>query len=78
MARKNVSTPTVEIAYLIFSNMIKYAYLNKLTDKQFADALEVTTRTLDNYKKNPDTISLERIQIFLTNMGMDIQMLLVA
>ena len=68
--------PKVEISYLIFSNMIKYVYLNKLTDEQFAEAMEVTTRTLKNYKENPSSINLERVQMFLDNMGMDIQMLL--
>jgi len=76
MSRKT-AMPKVEISYLIFSNMIKYAYLNKLTDEQFAEAMEVTTRTLKNYKENPSSINLERVQMFLDNMGMDIQMLLV-
>lgn len=75
MSRKT-AMPKVEISYLIFSNMIKYVYLNKLTDEQFAEAMEVTTRTLKNYKENPSSINLERVQMFLDNMGMDIQMLL--
>ena len=74
MSRKNM--PKVEISYLIFSNMIKYVYLNKLTDEQIEEAMEVTTRTLKNYKENPSSINLERVQMFLDNMGMDIQMLL--
>lgn len=75
MSRKT-AMPKVEISYLIFSNMIKYVYLNKLTDEQFAEAMEVTTRTLKNYKENPSSINLERVQMFLDNMGMDIQTLL--
>lgn len=75
--RKNNKMPKVEISYLLFSNMLKYAYLNKLNDEQFAEALEVTTRTLRSYKDNPNTINLERVQLFLDNMGMDIQALLV-
>lgn len=76
MGRKAIAMPKVEISYLIFSNMIKYVYLNKLTDEQFAEAMEITTRTLKNYKENPSSINLERVQMFLDNMGMDIQMLL--
>lgn len=75
MSRKT-AVPKVEISYLIFSNMIKYVYLNKLTDEQFAEAMEVTTRTLKNYKENLSSINLERVQMFLDNMGMDIHMLL--
>lgn len=75
--RKNNKMPKVEIAYLIFSNMLKYAYLNRLNDEQFAEAMKVTTRTLRSYKDNPDTMNLERVQLFLDNMGMDIQALLV-
>lgn len=76
MSRKTANMPKVEISYLIFSNMIKYVYLNKLTDEQFAEAMQVTKRTLSNYKNNPNTISLEQVQLFLENMGMDIQALL--
>ncbi len=76
MGRKVTAMPKVEISYLIFSNMFKYVYLNILTDEQFAEAMEVTTRTLKNYKENPSSINLERVQMFLDNMGMDIQMLL--
>lgn len=75
MAKKN-NPPKVEISYLVFSNMVKYVYLNKLSEKQFAEALEVTTRTLKNYMENPGSITMARIQIFIDNMGMDIYTLL--
>ncbi len=77
MGRKTTNMPKIKISYLIFGNMIKYVYINKLTDEQFAEAMEVSPRTLRSYKEKPDTISLERLEIFLENMGISIQELLI-
>ena len=67
---KNNSAPKAEISRIIWSNIRKAQYLNCLTDKQLADALGVSTRTLANYDSNPDVMTLSTLQLFMKNMSM--------
>ena len=58
---------------LIWGNIRRYQYLNRLSDEQLAQSLGISTRTLYSYDKNPSTLTLERIQCFLNDSRMNMQ-----
>ena len=60
-----------EIAAIIWGNIRRIRYLNKLTDEQIAVMLGVTVRTLSSYEKDPSKISLEKLQRFIDNTKID-------
>ncbi len=60
---------------IIWGNIRKFQYLNDLTDEQLADVLNLTTRTLYNYDKDPSDLS---IQLFIESSGLEIQELISA
>ena len=58
---------------VIWSNIRRIQYLEHIPDYYLAEALNVTERTLINYDKEPQKITLERIQKFMdaTNVTID-------
>lgn len=63
---------------IIWGNIRKFQYLNDLTDEQLADVLNLATRTLYNYDKDPSDLTLKRIQLFIESLGLEIQELISA
>lgn len=73
MKRQQTREITYEVCRIIWSNIRRYQYLNRLTDEQLAESLGISTRTLYSYDKNPSTLTLERIQSFLKHSRLTMQ-----
>jgi hypothetical protein len=74
--RKTKET-TYAIYAVIWSNIRKYQYLNHITDEQLAEILEVCTRTLYTYDSEPNKVTLEKVQLFLDNLNIGIESLII-
>lgn len=68
----NKKTNKHEIHTVIWGNILRFQYINNLTKNQIAEAMGVTPRTLQTYDKNPSSITLDKIQHFLSYSGMDV------
>ena len=66
-----------EIGFVTWGNVRRYQYINHLTDEQLAEILEISTRTLYTYDKEPSTIKLETLQNFIDSTKMEISELIV-
>lgn len=73
MKKQQTGEITYEVCRIIWSNIRRYQYLNRLTDEQLAESLGISTRTLYSYDKNPSTLTLERIQSFLKHSRLTMQ-----
>ena len=62
----------------IWGNIRKYQYINDLTDDELAKILELTTRTLYTYDKDPSGLTLKRVQNFIDSSGIDLDALISA
>ncbi len=65
-----------EVSAIIWSNIRRYQYLNKLTKQQLADILHRCPKSLDSYDKNPTTLTLEMIQFFIDSTGLTMEELI--
>lgn len=77
MSKKNTISLKLDVSRIIWANIRKLQYLNCLSDEQLASALEVTTRTLNNYDNNPNVMTLATIQNFINNMSMPFEQLII-
>ena len=59
----------VSVVSIIWANIIKYQYLYGLSDDRLASYLNVSTRSLINYRHDPGKISLEQVQSFVEGVG---------
>lgn len=65
MARAAIKQPTLtNIPRLIWANIRKIQYLKNIEDEKLALDLEVSSRTLSNYDRDPSTIKLDAIEKF--------------
>lgn len=71
--RKNIT-----VYKKIWGNIRKYQYINDLTDDELAKILELTTRTLYTYDKDPSGLTLKRVQSFIDSSGIDLEALISA
>lgn len=74
MARRKAIT----VYKKIWGNIRKYQYINDLTDDELAKILELTTRTLYSYDKDPSGLTLKRVQNFIDSSGIDLDALISA
>jgi len=65
-----------QIQFIIWANIRKFQYLNKKTDEQLAQLLEVSERSLYNYDIAPEKITLGKIKIFMENTGVPVEELI--
>lgn len=72
MAKK---TSRITLYKKIWGNIRKYQYLHDLTDEELARILELTTRTLYTYDKDPSGLTLKRVQSFIDYSGMELDAL---
>ena len=75
MAKK---THKITVYKKIWSNIRKYQYLHDLSDEDLASILELTTRTLYSYDKDPSGLTLKRVQTFIDCSGMELDALITA
>ena len=68
--RKQKENPIYDI---IWSNIRRIQYLEHLTDYYLSEILNVSERTLMNYDKEPQRVTLDKIQSFMdaTNVKID-------
>lgn len=71
MKKQKQKNEVYEVYNLIWSNIRRYQYLNRLSDEQLSEALGISTRTLYTYDKNPSGLTLQKVQQFLDCSGMD-------
>lgn len=64
------------LAKVIWSNIIRQQYLLGITDQQLCDLLDVTPRTLLNYRKDPAAITLRQLEALVNSFGTDAETLL--
>lgn len=75
--RKKPSMPVANIHLIVWSNIRKYQYLQRMTDRQLSDSMGVTIRTLYTYDKDPSNLTLEKIEKFLNVTGVEMASLIV-
>ena len=75
--RKKPSLPGTNIHLIVWSNIRKYQYLQRMTDSQLSDSMGVTIRTLYSYDKDPSNLTLEKIERFLNVTGIEMESLIV-
>ncbi|MBR1764437.1 MAG: helix-turn-helix transcriptional regulator [Ruminococcus sp.] len=56
---------------IVWSNIRKFQYINGISEEQLAEMLKVTTRTLYAYDKDPSCITLEKLQQFVEQTGIE-------
>lgn len=67
MAARKPPKPTV--GRTVWANIRKVQYLLDLTDEDLALILECSDKTLRNYDRSPEKITLETVQLFCINTG---------
>ncbi|MBO5163724.1 MAG: hypothetical protein J6B75_04685 [Ruminococcus sp.] len=65
-----------EICIIVWANIRKYQYLNGITDSQLSDILNISTRTLYTYDKEPYKLTLEKVQLFINETGIEMEKLI--
>ena len=70
MRKQQKENPIYDI---IWSNIRRIQYLEHLTDYYLSEILNVSERTLLNYDKEPQRVTLDKIQSFMdaTNVKID-------
>jgi hypothetical protein len=57
---------------VIWGNMRRYQYLNKIDNEQFAEMLGVSARMLYYYDKSSQSVNMGRLRRFIERTGTDI------
>ena len=65
------------LAVIIWSNLLRQQYLQRMSDKELCSILDITPRTLYNYQRDPSALTLGQIQNVLDNLDIDINALLI-
>ncbi len=60
-------------ARIMWSNIRRFQYINRLTNTQLAECLNVSERSLYTYDKDPSLLTLNRIQTFIDNSGVSME-----
>lgn len=69
--------PNQKVLYiLIWANIRKYQYANGMSNAALAEILEVSTRTLYTYNKDPRRLSTEKMQMFIERTGVSKEQLI--
>lgn len=78
MARTAIKQPTpTNIPRLIWANIRKIQYLKNIEDEKLALDLEVSSRTLSNYDRDPSTIKLDAIEKFCVKENIELKDLII-
>ena len=69
--------PNQKVLYiLIWANIRKYQYANGMSNAALAEILEVSTRTLYTYNKDPRRLSTEKMHMFIERTGVSKEQLI--
>ena len=77
MSTQRKKDPLYRTSAVIWSNIRKFQYLNRISDEQLACLLDVSVRTLDNYDSEPQRITLKTIENFTRETGTPTENLLI-
>ncbi|MCR5306201.1 MAG: helix-turn-helix domain-containing protein [Oscillospiraceae bacterium] len=79
MMKRSNETPRRQmpnLGRLIWGNIVRQQYLLGITDTQLCEALGITSRTLQNYRRDPSAITIRQLERLLSNFGTDAESLL--
>ena len=69
--KKQLPVISYTLYSIVWSNIRRYQYLNGISDDQLAQMLDLSTRTLYAYDKDPSALTLERLQAFVDSTGIE-------
>ena len=76
MKKNDIHAIKHPLSSIIWSNIVRQQYLLGVSDQQLCEVLDVTPRTLLNYRKDPTAITLRQLQALLDSFGVDAETLL--
>lgn len=71
--KKSIS---ISVSVMIWANIRKIQNIGHISDEKLAYILEVSTRTLYNYDKEPERLTLKKIEGFMKYTGVQFQYLI--
>lgn len=71
MAKPKKVLATTALAKLIFSNIMRQQYLQDVSDAQLCSLLDVTPRTLTNYRNDPSAMTVKQLQAIVEGFGLE-------
>ncbi len=78
MAKKPTRRNTYTFQLIVWSNIRRYQYIQKMTDEQLCESLGVSNRTLYVYDKDPSNLTLEKVDNFIERTGIGIEALIIS
>ncbi len=76
MKKNDIHAIKHPLSSIIWSNIVRQQYLLGVTDRQLCEVLDVTPRTLLNYKKDPSAITLRQLESLISSFSTDAETLL--
>ena len=76
MATVKKKTQSLSIAVIVWSNITRQQYLQRINDDKLCQILGITSRTLYNYRQDPSALTMKQLQIVLEKMNLNMEELL--
>ena len=76
MATVKKKTQSLSIAVIVWSNITRQQYLQRINDDKLCQILGITSRTLYNYRQDPSALTMKQVQIVLEKMNLSMEELL--
>ena len=76
MATVKKKTQPLSIAVIVWSNITRQQYLQRINDDKLCQILGITSRTLYNYRQDPSALTMKQVQIVLDKMNLNMEELL--
>ena len=76
MATVKKKTQSLSIAVIVWSNITRQQYLQRINDDKLCQILGITSRTLYNYRQDPSALTMKQVQIVLEKMNLNMEELL--
>ena len=76
MAAVKKKTQPLSIAVIVWSNITRQQYLQRINDDKLCQILGITSRTLYNYRQDPSAMTMKQVQIVLEKMNLSMEELL--
>ena len=76
MATVKKKTQSLSISVIVWSNITRQQYLQRINDDKLCQILGITSRTLYNYRQDPSALTMKQVQIVLEKMNLKMEELL--
>ena len=76
MATVKKKTQSLSISVIVWSNITRQQYLQRINDDKLCQILGITSRTLYNYRQDPSALTMKQVQIVLEKMNLSMEELL--